>query len=155
MQTLLEVKDLSISFPGNDGKENLVVKQSNFSLKKGSMVALVGESGSGKSVSALSILKLLDKKAKVEGSILYHTSENKTIDLAKADDKTIREIRGQKIAMIVQEPMTSLNPAYTCGNQVIEAIRAHKNISAAAARQKAIDLFTEVQLPNPPAMLNR
>ncbi len=155
MQTLLEVKNLSISFPGTDGKENKVVNNSNFSLKKGSMVALVGESGSGKSVSALSILKLLDKKAKIEGSILYHVSENETIDLAKAEEKTIRAIRGQKIAMIFQEPMTSLNPAYTCGNQVIEAIRAHKNISAAAAKQKAIELFTEVQLPNPPAMLNR
>lgn len=155
MQTLLEVKNLSISFPGTDGKENKVVNNSNFSLKKGSMVALVGESGSGKSVSALSILKLLDKKAKIEGSILYHVSENETIDLAKAEEKTIRAIRGQKIAMIFQEPMTSLNPAYTCGNQVIEAIRAHKNISAAAAKQKAIELFTEVQLPNPPAMLKR
>lgn len=155
MQTLLEVKNLSISFPTPGGKENRVVNNSNFSLKKGTMVALVGESGSGKSVSALSILKLLHKKAKVEGSILYHTSENKTIDLAKADEHTIREIRGQKIAMIFQEPMTSLNPAYTCGNQVIEALRAHKNISAAAARQKAIDLFKEVQLPNPTAMLKR
>ena len=155
MHTLLEVKNLSISCPGTDGKENKVVNNSNFSLKKGSMVALVGESGSGKSVSALSILKLLDKKAKIEGSILYHVSENETIDLAKAEEKTIRAIRGQKIAMIFQEPMTSLNPAYTCGNQVIEAIRAHKNISAAAAKQKAIELFTEVQLPNPPAMLNR
>lgn len=155
MQTLLEVKNLSIAFPTPSGTANTVVSASNFTIQKGSMVALVGESGSGKSVSALSILKLLDKKAKITGSILYHVSEKEIIDLAKADDITIKDIRGQKIAMIFQEPMTSLNPAYTCGNQVIEAIRAHKNISAAAAKQKAIALFTEVQLPNPTAMLKR
>ena len=145
---LLQVTGRSRAFGGVQAVDGV-----GFSIAPGEKLALVGESGSGKTVTALALLRLLHG-ARVSGQALFNDGQ-RTRDLLALSERELRGLRGDDIAMIFQEPMTSLNPAYTCGNQVIEAIRAHKNISAAAARQKAIDLFTEVQLPNPPAMLNR
>ena len=119
------------------------------------MIAVVGESGSGKSVTALSILKLLDKKANIQGGILFSPANEPEVNLIQASEKVMQKIRGNKISMIFQEPMTSLNPAYTCGDQVMEALIQHKKISKKEAAQKTLQLFEQVQLPNPARMLHR
>ncbi len=151
---LLEVNNLSISFE-QDEKLNTVVKDISFNVHKGKLTAIVGESGSGKSVTALSLLQLLPAQATVNGSLLFNAlGENKT-DLATASSKEIKKIRGNQIAMIFQEPMTSLNPVFTCGYQVMESLVIHKKISRKEARQKVIELFEQVELPNPAAMLKR
>ncbi len=149
---LLSIKDLSIHFT-HDGIQTPSVKNSSFTVDAGQLVAIVGESGSGKSVTALSILQLLPKQAGVTGRILFNSKEQ--VDLLKITGKQINSIRGNDIAMIFQEPMTSLNPVFTCGYQVIEAIRIHQSISKKTARQKAIELFEKVQLPDPESLIDR
>jgi len=112
----------------------------------------VGESGCGKSVMALSILGLLPRsQATVSGEILYHREDGSVVDLAKLNPmgKAIRQIRGKEIAMIFQEPMTSLNPVYSIGNQIIEAIRLHQKVSAKEARSRAIEMLRLVGIPVP------
>ncbi len=120
------------------------------------MVAIVGESGSGKSVTAMSLLQLLPaKNCTTRGKIFFYQKEKQPIDLVTAAAKDMQAIRGKKISMIFQEPMTSLNPVFTCGRQVMEAIQLHEKISAAAAREKTIALFEKVRLPDPEAILKR
>ena len=149
---LLQVNDLSIGF-NQDGQKVTAVKGISFSLHKGKLTAIVGESGSGKSITSLSVLQLLPKEALVEGEIVFNHTE--AVNILQAGEKKIRSIRGNDIAMIFQEPMTSLNPVFTCGNQVIESLRQHKKLGRAAARAAALQLFEEVELPNPSAMLDR
>lgn len=146
---LLEINDLTVSFTSEQGKI-IALQNISLSLSKGKTIGVVGESGSGKSVTALSILQLLPKGvANIEkGSILF-SENNVKKDLLKYSENEIRNIRGSKIAMIFQEPMTSLNPAYTCGNQITEAILAHNSISFKEAYNKVISLFNEVKLSNP------
>jgi len=151
---LLEVNNLSISFE-QDEKLNTVVKDISFNVHKGKLTAIVGESGSGKSVTALSLLQLLPAQATVNGSLLFNALGEYKTDLATASSKEIKKIRGNQIAMIFQEPMTSLNPVFTCGYQVTESLVIHKKISRKEARQKVIELFEQVELPNPAAMLKR
>lgn len=145
-ETILQVKELSTHFKTEDGWVT-AVQHINFSLNKGEVVGIVGESGSGKSVTSLSIMQLIARSnGKNEGEILY-TENNQTVDLLKLSEEGIREYRGNKIAMIFQEPMTSLNPVYTLGDQVAEAIRLHQKVDKETARKKTIELFNEVQLP--------
>ena len=120
-------------------------------------MALVGESGSGKSVTSLSILQLLPSPpAKYSsGEILFSEDGNTITDLLKRDRYEMQDIRGNKIAMIFQEPMTSLNPVLTCGDQVTEAIQLHKNVSKSEAKQKTIEWFEKVKLPDPVAVFNK
>jgi peptide/nickel transport system ATP-binding protein len=151
---LLQVNQLSISFT-TEGVTTLAVKEVSFSIAPGETLAIVGESGSGKSITSLSLLQLLPDTAKVKGTLLFTPGNATPIDLVSADSNTMRRIRGKDIAMIFQEPMTSLNPVFTCGSQVIEAIRLHQKADAATARQRALELFTKVQLPNPEQMLDR
>jgi peptide/nickel transport system ATP-binding protein len=151
---LLQVNQLSISFT-TEGVTTLAVKEVSFSIAPGETLAIVGESGSGKSITSLSLLQLLPDTAKVKGTLLFTPGNATPIDLVSADSNTMRRIRGKDIAMIFQEPMTSLNPVFTCGSQVIEAIRLHQKADAATARQRALELFTRVQLPNPEQMLDR
>lgn len=152
MTPLLTIKNLCIKFK-NDAEFNTAVNNNSFDVMPGELVAIVGESGSGKSVTALSILQLLPKQAVVTGEILFNEEEQ--VDLLKLKDNRITEIRGNKIAMIFQEPMTSLNPVFTCGYQVMEAIRLHQKVTKETARQKAIELFEKVKLPDPVNLLNR
>ncbi|HSN59409.1 MAG TPA: ABC transporter ATP-binding protein, partial [Ferruginibacter sp.] len=153
-EALLQVNNLSISFE-QDGKLTTVVKGISFDVHSGKLTAIVGESGSGKSVTALSLLQLLPAQAIVNGNLVFNANgENKT-DLATASSKEIKKIRGNQIAMIFQEPMTSLNPVFTCGFQVMESLILHKKISRKEARQKTIELFEQVELPHPAAMLKR
>ncbi len=152
MTPLLSIKNLSIQFK-NDAELNTAVSNNSFDVAPGELVAIVGESGSGKSVTALSILQLLPKQAIVTGEILFNDAEQ--VDLLKLRDKKITEIRGNKIAMIFQEPMTSLNPVFTCGYQVMEAIRLHQKVNKETARKKTITLFEKVKLPDPENLINR
>ena len=148
--------DLTIAFQTEAG---LVpgVQNIDLDVRRGEIVALVGESGSGKSITSLSILQLLPSPPArfLSGEILFTGRDGGTIDLLKCTPKQMQPIRGDGIAMIFQEPMTSLNPVYTCGNQVTEAIRAHRKISTAAAREEAIALFRKVKLPDPEAIYTR
>ena len=156
MPPLLSINDLSISF-STEGGVLPGVAAINLQVKRGEIVALVGESGSGKSITSLSILQLLPQPPTqyTSGEILFTGRDNRTIDLLQQSPEQLQSIRGAEIAMIFQEPMTSLNPVFTCGNQVAEAIRVHRKISATAARQEAIALFEKVQLPDPAGMYSR
>ena len=135
--TLLEVKNLSVAFGGRTVVEGL-----NYTLQRGRTLGIVGESGSGKSVSTLALMGLLPKQAKVTGSALLEGTELLTLD-----EEGFRSIRGKRISMIFQEPMTSLNPVQKCGAQVMEMMNAHGEEKA--EKSKVIDLFKEVLLPRP------
>ena len=154
MNSLLSIKDLTIQF-SNDGELLTAVKNISIDVAPGEIVAIVGESGSGKSVTALSVLQLLPKQSVINGQILYQQNENVPIDLLQLPASKISAIRGNHIAMIFQEPMTSLNPVLTCGHQVMEAIQVHQKISTRAAREKTVALFASVKLPDPATIINR
>jgi peptide/nickel transport system ATP-binding protein len=160
---LLEIKKLSVDFTAESGITQ-ALQNISFSLNRNEVVALVGESGSGKSVTSLSILQLLPTPPVryVSGEILFSEDGNSVTDLLKRNRYEMQDIRGNKIAMIFQEPMTSLNPVLTCGDQVTEAIQLHKKtmpagrqVSAAIAKQKTIDWFAKVKLPDPATVFNR
>lgn len=146
---MLNVIDLNIQFFNQEQKSwNPAVKQISFEMKKGSVLGIVGESGSGKSVTSFAIMRLLDSRyAKIEGDIIFNS-----VSLPGLSDNDINAYRGNQIAMIFQEPMTSLNPVFTCGYQVCEAIMLHQNVNRAEAKAKTIALFKEVQLPRPEAL---
>ena len=156
MSSLLSIRDLSIEFFTETGVSP-GVQGINLEVNRGEIVALVGESGSGKSITSLSILKLLPMPpARVSsGAILFSRRDGVVIDLEKQDALSMEKIRGNEIAMIFQEPMTSLNPVFTCGHQVAEAIRVHQKLSAEEARKEAIALFEKVKLPDPAAIFSR
>lgn len=154
MEPILQIKDLSIGFL-QDGIVQPAAENISFSLNRGEITAVVGESGSGKSVTALSILQLLPKQALIQGEVLFKPVDGEPVNLVTLSQKEIKKIRGKKIAMIFQEPMTSLNPVYTCGYQVMEVLMHHKKLSRKEARQETIGLFTQVELPDPAAMLKR
>lgn len=142
--TILEVRDLTVAFDGRT-----VVEGVNYSLRRGETLGIVGESGSGKSVSSLALMGLLPRHASVKGEALLRTEsgerrvESGGMDLLKLDEEGFREVRGQRIAMIFQEPMTSLNPVQKCGEQVMEMMRTENG------RERVIELFREVLLPRP------
>jgi peptide/nickel transport system ATP-binding protein len=156
MTNLLSIQNLQIDFT-SDGTTTTAVKDISVEVKRGEIVAIVGESGSGKSVTSLSILQLLPTPPAVyaKGEIWFTDKEGREINLLKASSDIIRNIRGNEIAMIFQEPMTSLNPVHTCGDQVMEAIVLHQKLHNDEARKKTIELFESVQLPNPALMYNR
>ena len=151
---LLTVENLHISFGGGPDVQQ-AVKQLSFTLASGELLAIVGESGSGKSVTALSLLQLLPPGALVTGKALFSPEGEPATDLTAADAGTIRSIRGNRISMIFQEPMTSLNPVRTCGNQLREAIQTHQRINRKQAREEALRLLQLVRMPDPAAMLRR
>jgi peptide/nickel transport system ATP-binding protein len=153
---LLSIQNLSVDFIAESGTVQ-ALKNISITVNRGEIVALVGESGSGKSVTSLSILQLLPSPpAKyTTGDILFSEDGAEPINLLKKDRYTLQSIRGNKIAMIFQEPMTSLNPVFTCGEQVMEAILAHKKISKAEAKRQTIEWFEKVKLPNPEKILDR
>ncbi len=153
---LLQIKNLSVDFVTDSGTTS-AIKDISFEINHGETVAIVGESGSGKTVTSLSVLQLLPSPPAQykSGEILFSENGISTINLLNLSDKEIRKIRGNKISMIFQEPMTSLNPVKTCGAQVIEAMRIHQDISQKQAEEKTIELFEQVKLPNASNMLHR
>jgi peptide/nickel transport system ATP-binding protein len=151
VSALLEIRNLTISFPirqGNTVSSIAAVGDVNFAIGKGEVLGLVGESGSGKSVTSLAIMRLLPPTAGIRGSIRFDDK-----DLASASDEEIRATRGQRIAMIFQEPMTALNPVMRVGDQVAEAVLAHSRngnrVSKSEAWQRAIEALTTVAIPEP------
>ena len=147
---LLEVRNLVTEFHTEEAQVK-AVNDVSFTLYRGETVGIVGESGSGKSVTSLSIMKLIPMPpGKItSGEIIYHRPDGSTVDLVQLADGEMRRFRGNEISMIFQEPMTSLNPVYTCGDQVMEAIQLHRTVSKTEARARTIDMFAKVQLPDP------
>ena len=148
--TLLEFKSLVTEFH-TEGTTVKAVNGVSFSLNKGETIGIVGESGSGKSVTALSSMRLIPSPPGIisGGEIIFHKDNGNPTDLLKISEKEMRKFRGNDIAMIFQEPMTSLNPVFTCGDQVMEAIMLHQKMDKKTAKTLAIKLFEEVQLPTP------
>ncbi|MDR6299703.1 ABC transporter ATP-binding protein [Mesonia maritima] len=145
MEKLLQIQHLSVSF-----EERKVLKDINFSLQKNEILGIVGESGSGKSLTTLSILGLLPKAAKIdEGKILFEEK-----NLLTFSEKQFRKIRGNKISMIFQEPMSSLNPSMKCGPQVVEILLEHTDLSKNEAKKECLSLFEKVKLPEPSELFN-
>lgn len=143
-ERLLEVHNLGVAFPVQ-GRLERAVDGVSFDIRRGETVALVGESGCGKSVTSLAILRLIQPPGKVvSGSILVEGE-----DLARADERVMRRIRGNRISMIFQEPMTSLNPVFTVGDQIGEVFRIHRGASRAKAREEAIEMLRLVNIPAP------
>jgi len=153
---LLQIRDFSVDFITDSGVTS-AVRNISYDINPGETVAIVGESGSGKTVTSLSVLQLLPSPpAKYKnGQILFSEDGKIQVDLLKLNDKELRKIRGNKISMIFQEPMTSLNPVKSCGEQVIEAMRIHQHVSQKDAEQKTIGLFEQVKLPDPASILHR
>src|SRR6187431_2180550 len=155
MLPLLRINDLSIDFVSESGTTS-ALKNITFSVDRSEIFAIVGESGSGKSVTALSILRLLSKTAKfTRGKIIFSEDGKNEIDLTRLSSKELQKTRGNKIAMIFQEPMTSLNPVFTCGEQVAESLQLHKKISFGEAKQQAIEWFRKVKLPDPEKVFSK
>jgi len=154
-EVLLEVKNLVTEFK-SDGEFVKAVNDVSFTLHKGETIGIVGESGSGKSVTSLSIMQLIpNPPGRVfGGEMLYHSKNKGVVNLRNLPAEEMRSFRGNEIAMIFQEPMTSLNPVYTCGNQVMEAILLHQKVSRKEAKKKTLKLFEQVQLPDPERVFN-
>ena len=149
MAHLLEVNDLQTHFPTRAGLVRAVDGVS-FYLDRGELLGLVGESGCGKSMTALSVMRLISPPGKiVNGEILFDGK-----DLLKLSDAEMREMRGDDIAMIFQDPMTSLNPVFTVGEQIAEALRLHRKLSRAEARKATIEAMREVAIPDPARRLD-
>ena len=143
-EPLLEVKDLRVSFPTEDGVVKAVDGLS-FSIQAGETLGVVGESGSGKSVSFLTVMGLINRKsAIVEGQVLFQGQ-----DLLTLPSEELQEVRGRKIAMIFQDPMTSLHPFYRVGDQIAEAILAHEKISKKEAADRSVEMLRRVNIPRP------
>ncbi|HOY41187.1 MAG TPA: ABC transporter ATP-binding protein [Chitinophagales bacterium] len=154
-EILLDVKNLVTEFKTENGLVR-AVDDVSFQVNKGEVIGIVGESGSGKSVTSLSIMRLIpNPPGKITGGqINYYRDGKNPIDLVQIPDNEMRSYRGNEISMIFQEPMTSLNPVFTCGNQVMEAIMLHQKISKKEAEAKTLDLFAQVKLPDPQRALN-
>jgi oligopeptide/dipeptide ABC transporter ATP-binding protein len=147
---ILSLRGLTTTFDGPRGSVR-AIEDVSFDVPRGGSIAIVGESGCGKSVTSLSILRLLpEPMARIErGEVLFHGR-----DLVKASQRELREVRGAKISMIFQEPMTSLNPVYTVGSQIVEAIRLHRDVSRSAAKSRAVELLRSVGIPDPESRVN-
>ncbi|MGZ3881044.1 MAG: ABC transporter ATP-binding protein [Flavisolibacter sp.] len=156
MHPLLRIENLYVDFI-TDQQTTHAVKDISLVVNRGEILAIVGESGSGKSVTSLSILQLLPKPPAhyPAGKILFSEDGDTTFNLLTASTRELQQLRGQKIAMIFQEPMTSLNPVMSCGRQVMEALLVHKKISSKDARQETVNWFEKVKLPEPAKMFSR
>ena len=144
MSALLNIEKLNTSFFTYDGQID-AVRNVSFHIEEGESLGIVGESGSGKSVTSLSILKLLSKNGRVMGGDVFLNGDN----LMEMDNNQMRKVRGAKISMIFQDPMSSLNPVIPVGNQVAEIILEHQNVSKKEAKEKVLELFKMVQIPEP------
>ncbi len=147
---LLSVRNLQTHFFSREGTVKAVDGVS-FDVRPGEILGIAGESGCGKSVTSQSILRILPRNGRIVGGEILFRHENQAIDLAATDPdgRRIRDIRGKEIAMIFQEPMTAFSPVHTIGNQIIETIRIHQNVSREEARDQAVEMLHRVGMPNP------
>jgi peptide/nickel transport system ATP-binding protein len=148
---ILEARNLAVEFKVEGGVV-MAVKNMSFALRKGETIAIVGESGSGKSVTARAIMRLLSKRATIakDSSIVLRGQ-----DVLTLSEREMRKLRGSRVSMIFQEPMTSLNPVYSVGAQLVEILRLHGKMSRSEALRRALDLLKEVQIPEPEARLRQ
>ena len=153
--TILQVNNLRVSFM-HHGQETKAVDDISFNLHKGESIGIVGESGSGKSVTALSIMNLLNSPPALikSGSVHFKSKAFGHVDNLAISNQKLRAIRGNEIAMIFQEPMSSLNPVYTCGDQVKEALKVNLHLNDEEAKRKTIELLEEVDIPRPEKIYN-
>ena len=151
-KSLLEISGLKTVFPTDDGIVN-AVNDVSFKIDSGQTVGVVGESGCGKSITGLSLLQLVPSPGRIEAGKIqfYRNGEDDPLDIAQVSPKSelMRQIRGNEIAIIFQEPMTSLNPVYTVGNQIAEAIILHEQVDKKTARERAIEMIARVGIPAP------
>ncbi|MEL7800762.1 ABC transporter ATP-binding protein [Sulfitobacter pontiacus] len=147
---IAQIQELRVEFQTQDGPV-LGVENVSFDINAGETVCVVGESGSGKSVSSLSLMRLVEfGGGKIAGGrLLFERQNDPAVDLARTDQDVMRDIRGNEIGMIFQEPMTALNPVFTVGRQLTEGLRLHKNMSKAQAEARALELLTQVRIPEP------
>jgi len=142
---LLAVEDLRVAFEGDRGLVTQAVAGVSFVLARGRTLGIVGESGCGKSVTALAIMRLLPRaNTQVSGAVLFEGH-----DLGRLPERSMQDLRGNRLAMIFQEPMTSLNPSFTVGDQIGEALQRHRGLSGSAARRAAIAMLERVRMPSP------
>lgn len=155
-QLLAEIRDLCVSFETSSGRIE-AVKSLDFQLKHGETVAIVGESGSGKSVTSLGMMRLVENGGGVidKGQMQFRLRSGEAVDLARLSDDRMRSIRGDEIAMIFQEPMTSLNPVFVVGDQIMEAIMTHQDVSRDKAYDIAIDMLQTVRIPDASTVMKR
>jgi oligopeptide/dipeptide ABC transporter ATP-binding protein len=146
MTRVLEVTNLRVSFPGGGHSRFYPVDGVSFSLERGEMLALVGESGCGKSLTSLALLQLIPPPGRIESGSVIRLGDT---DVLALQGEALRRIRGRRIGMIFQDPMTSLNPVFTVGAQIVEGILAHFKMPSAEARQRALQLLQEVGIPDP------
>jgi peptide/nickel transport system ATP-binding protein len=150
MTRVLEVQNLRVSFPGGDHGRFYPVDGVSFSLDRGETMALVGESGCGKSLTSLALLQLVPTPGRIEPGSMIRLGDT---DVLALQGEALRRIRGRRVGMIFQDPMTSLNPVFTVGDQITEGILAHFKMPKAAARERALGLLQEVGIPDPVARL--
>jgi peptide/nickel transport system ATP-binding protein len=151
MTRVLHVRDLRVSFPAPDGHRFHPVDGVSFSLDRGETLALVGESGCGKSLTSLALLRLVPPPGRVDAGSTIRLGDT---DVLSLEGEALRRIRGRRIGMIFQDPMTSLNPVFTVGDQIAEGVRAHLPVTKAQARERALALLQEVGIPDPAGRLD-
>lgn len=148
-QNLLEIENLQTNFSGRRA-----VKGVSFSIKTGEILAIVGESGSGKSVTALSIMRLIEKPGEISGGKIIFHDENEEVDLLKLSEKELEQISGNRISMIFQDSLTNLNPVLSIGYQIAETLRVHRGLSKSSAKQKTVELLETVGINQPKERFN-
>ena len=146
--TVLSVSDLSVTFR-QDGKDIPAVRGVSFSVGRGETVALVGESGSGKSVTAFTLMGVLDRAGKVTSGKALFQSDRVAVDLLKEPESSLRQLRGKEVSMIFQNPRTALNPIRKVGKQITDVLRCHTDLSGNALRNRAIEMLASVRIPDP------
>jgi len=151
MSRVLDVENLRVSFPDAGKGRVYPVDGVSFSLHRGKTLALVGESGCGKSLTSLALLRLVPAPGRIEDGSAIRLADT---DVLALEGESLRRIRGRRIGMIFQDPMTSLNPVFTVGDQIAEGVRAHFDVSRAEARRRALKLLQEVGIPDPAARLD-
>jgi peptide/nickel transport system ATP-binding protein len=151
MTQALQVENLRVSFPTGDGGRVYPVDGVSFTLDRGRTLALVGESGCGKSLTSLALLRLIPSPGRIEDGSTIRLGDTDVLSLR---GEALRKIRGRRIGMVFQDPMTSLNPVFTAGDQIAEGVRAHFDVSRAEARRRALMLLQEVGIPDPAARLD-
>jgi peptide/nickel transport system ATP-binding protein len=151
MTQALQVENLRVSFPTGDGGRVYPVDGVSFTLDRGRTLALVGESGCGKSLTSLALLRLIPSPGRIEDGSTIRLGDTDVLSLR---GESLRKIRGRRIGMVFQDPMTSLNPVFTAGDQIAEGVRAHFDVSRAEARRRALMLLQEVGIPDPLARLD-